>query len=518
MSVQKSWYTHISNVNPQSGSDIIANWYNEANTKQNPYTYRDLPADTVPFYLFISDKLDTVIEDKQFYDKIDINIKKTLKNENQPLTSKIWYCLFTLQSIIFHVKTPKVFPDIEFKYTIKEYIEFFPFLRVRESSYVDFLDIDTFLHEFTKNYILTSDKGKTTSQEIYDLYIDNNKSTFETLATLRKISPSPQAQIAELEYQTYENFINLTKYFIEIEGMEGTTWKGWKGLLDNLDKFPPGNKYEINTATSAILDKIVLGCFRAYIQSLPDETQQDHFVFFLHNIVDALKQTSQENPGEFYDSYDVLTRPETEERLFYTYKFRHDFDKVKSSGVTKSFTPEEIEAIDSCFYESKKGFSAFITLLKEKHSKQDVVDSLTGIVIGCKFDPVKYPGLQAAPPPRANFTAAPNTTQGPVVPPYFENGPAPPPKVEEKSEAKEEEEVKSLTKESAPSKPVSPENIDKLRMKALALLENSGTNIRNIQPLMNKIEATGQLSRNPELKKVYNLLNAKTEDIGISIT
>jgi hypothetical protein len=416
---EKIWYLRIKQAREGADAEDIANWFKQADSSRNPYLYREIPQELVPFFLYAMEKIEEfTASDTLRYGFMDLLIQ-ILKDSSRRTDERVFLAIIELLTISFNkfyeLKTYKgQINDFEAKKNtlneeqkgqfaklvelvksfqednkllingpiqlkISDYMNTLDNLQDKLfpeyiSMYNDVLDLDTVLAAATA---YSSDDA-----ENKDFYSSIYTAIFENLEIVKrdqtiKITMDHYLQKFMMLYAS-----NATLDYPLRLGKDDAKIGWYDILLKNLPNYARyfSNNYDGYT----ILDTTILTAFRNYIESQSEPKQRaimtSAFVTQLNDLKGKLSNVK--TATDVYDYFHNFSYDN--KQLFPTQQFRTDFDK--KSGLFKEFTFEQYDAVGTCCFKQGFNFSAFLNLVREKQTKQDAIDSLHTVAPACKTE------------------------------------------------------------------------------------------------------------------------------------
>lgn len=378
MATEKPWYTGIKNARGEgTDSKDIADWFREADTDLNPYSYREVPKDMVAFYLYLLQSLKDANTPPILLKSLDLCIKSILKQGNTE-KYKIFYSLalvidtYKQRCEDFNnapiLSTTKILPKCSTTTIVPKLSDYLPFITNAVDKlgniiqYLNTIQFDTILSNFIEN---TENPLKNEYlKELYTLFIVNI-STIKVDTT----NPTTTAKLRE------EYLVKILLFLIETEPDQY-----YKSILENLPAY--ADMFPTNYSGDRILSRKLLETFKNYISNFDDIDKKERLYIFLSKLLELKDNRSVTNETLLYDAFNFIPDEELGGRIFPTYLFRYDFNRNR--GVANEFTDEELEAIDSCFAAQQTNFSTFMNILNTNNTKQGAIDSLLIAMPSCK--------------------------------------------------------------------------------------------------------------------------------------
>jgi hypothetical protein len=159
----------------------------------------------------------------------------------------------------------------------------------------------------------------------------------------------------------------------------------WDLYLKIISEYPFRKVKSLFTKDPLALPDEVFDSIKSYVERLPDSTEKiDVISQFLLAAKEAALNTNwlikESMVKQFYDFLD--NQIQAGKRVFKTYKFRTDFNRVLDNG--EFFEDSELEEIDSCLKKNRMNFSNFVELynMRREKSKLEIFEDTKGIL--CK--------------------------------------------------------------------------------------------------------------------------------------
>jgi hypothetical protein len=179
----------------------------------------------------------------------------------------------------------------------------------------------------------------------------------------------------------------------------------WNSYLEIISQYP---FKKVNPSSPRVISDGVFASIRDYIKTMKTNDEKmnliKYFLITMSNIDNNIWNLKLPIDQQLYDILDEL-KSDDGKRVFFTYKFRDDFNRLLNNG--EELTDNELEAIDKCLIDNGQTFTTFVIYFnknKDKTKKEIFKEGME--VIGCPPLEVKEPPTEAGPVAQVTNAAA----------------------------------------------------------------------------------------------------------------